>query len=96
MSSPAYFYQRRLDGLYAIYASADRSLVLADINDRGDAANHILDLIEADRQAAVRAELEAALDDLIAEQQAHNAALDDHHAQAVAMAYGPAVSGRDA
>lgn len=84
-STPAFFWQQQLDGQFSVY-SADGSLVLSDIETLGDARNHILDLIAASD------DLSDALDAIIAEAQSDRAALDDHEAQAVAMAYGPALT----
>lgn len=74
MSSPAYFFQRRLDGLYCIYDDRGPVLGYEDIPCRGEAESHVRDLTERDR---LRAEQEVAQ-------------LADDHAAADAMAYGAA------
>ncbi len=100
MSAPAYrVFQNLLSNSFCIYDERGPVLGYEDIPCRGEAESHILDLIAADERSAfeaVRDELEDALDAIIAETQAHNAALDDHEAQAVAMAYGPALTTRAA
>ncbi len=71
MSSPAYFFQRRLDGLFAIYDDRGPVLGYEGIETAGDAASHVRDLTERDR---LRAEQGAAQ-------------LADDHAAADAMAF---------
>ncbi|WP_232629127.1 hypothetical protein [Methylobacterium sp. Leaf118] len=66
--APAYFTQRRLDGLYAIYDARGPVLGYEAIETRGDAEAHILDLIERDRrEAAAIDECVAGFDALLAE-----------------------------
>lgn len=71
MSAPAYFYQRRLDGLYCIYDERGPVLGYEQIDCCGSAEAHILDLVEADR---LRTEQDAAQ-------------IADDHAVADAMAF---------
>lgn len=57
MSDPLYFFQQRLDGLYAIYDERGPVLGYEHIETAGEAASQVRDLTEADR---LRAEQEAA------------------------------------
>jgi len=73
--SPAYsVHQNLLTDSFCIYDERGPVEGYEDIGSRGDALDHIRDLEVADR---LRAEQDAA-------------ALDDHHAEADAMAYGSA------
>lgn len=47
MSAPLYFFQQRLDGLYAIYDERGPVLGYEHIETAGDAASHVRDLTEA-------------------------------------------------
>ncbi len=81
LSPDDFIIQEQLDGLIAIYWP-DHTLARADINDRGDARNHILDLIaEAQEEAAqlaadhAEAERQIAIDLTLSEIEASIAAL---------------------
>lgn len=67
-ATPTDYWIDRLDGAFAVFSAA--GIELEGIESRGDAQNHILDLIERDRVAA----------------QEDRAALDDHEAQILAEA----------
>lgn len=68
MPHPADYWIDRLDGAFAVFSAL--GIEIEGIESRGDARNHILDLIERDRVAA----------------QEESAALDDHEAQRLAEA----------